>query len=67
MSSDILKKSIYEIEKIEGMLELCINNLYDENSNNVAFILENINDNLSKIKNQLVLLENCKSGDLNGK
>jgi primosomal protein N'' len=46
---------------------LCINNLYDENSNNVAFILENINDNLSKIKNQLVLLENCKSGDLNGK
>ena len=43
-----------ELEKVEGILSICINNLYDEKSDkiNVAYVLEMTNDKLSLIKQE---------------
>ena len=43
-----------ELEKVEGIIQLCVNSLYDEKSdkNRVAYILEMVNDKLSLIKQE---------------
>jgi hypothetical protein len=43
-----------ELEKVEGIIQLCVNSLYDEKSdkNRVAYILEMVNDKLSLIKEE---------------
>ena len=54
MSIEKINDNITELEKVEGILSICINNLYDEKSDkiNVAYVLEMTNDNLSLIKEE---------------
>ena len=43
-----------ELEKVEGIIQLCVNSLYDEKSdkNKIAYTLEMVNDKLSLIKQE---------------
>jgi hypothetical protein len=43
-----------ELEKVEGIIQLCVNSLYDEKSdkNKIAYTLEMVNDKLSSIKQE---------------
>ena len=45
MSIEKINNNITELEKVEGILSICINNLYDEKSDkiNVAYVLEMTN------------------------
>ena len=54
MSIEKINNNITELEKDEGFLSICINNLYDEKSDkiNVAYVLEMTNDKLSLIKQE---------------
>ncbi len=42
------------LEKVEGIIQLCVNSLYDEKSdkNKIAYTLEMVNDKLSLIKQE---------------
>ena len=54
MSIEKINNYITELEKVEGILSIYINNLYDEKSDkiNVAYVLEMTNDKLSLIKQE---------------
>ena len=54
MSIEKINDNITELEKVEGILSICINNLYDEKSDkiNVAYVLEMTNDKLSLIEQE---------------
>lgn len=43
-----------ELEKVEGIIQLCIDNLYDDKSdkNKVAFVLEMTNNKITSIKQE---------------
>jgi len=58
MSKELTNNNIdvTELEKIADILEVCIDNLYDERVSNhtIVYILEMISDKLSIIKNEAI-------------
>lgn len=54
MNLEQIHNQATELEKVEGIIQLCVNSLYDEKSdkNRVAYILEMVNDKLSLIKEE---------------
>ncbi|QKF59263.1 hypothetical protein [Aliarcobacter lanthieri] len=54
MNIEKINNNITELEKVEGILCICINNLYDEKSDklNVAYVLEMTNDKITSIKQE---------------
>lgn len=54
--------NITEIEKIEAIIQLCINILYDDinRKNEIAYILELVNDKITIIKNDFDNIKELK-------
>jgi len=53
---DIVYDNITELEKIADILEVCINNFYDERVDNykIVYILEMLSNNIQNIKNKYI-------------
>gem|GEM_PF-2012243 len=56
MAIDIFDDNITELEKIADILEVCIDNLYDERVDNckIIYILEMLSNNIENIKNKYI-------------
>lgn len=54
MNLEPIHNQATELEKVEGIIQFCVNSLYDEKSdkNKVAYVLETVNDKLSLIKQE---------------
>ncbi|WP_418180589.1 hypothetical protein ACNSOL_00185 [Aliarcobacter lanthieri] len=54
MNIEKINNNITELEKVEGILGICINNLYDEKTDklNIAYVLEMTNDKITSIKQE---------------
>jgi len=53
---DIVYDNITKLEKIADILEVCIDNLYDERVDNckIIYILEMLSNNIENIKNKYI-------------
>ncbi|MCT7910338.1 hypothetical protein N5912_00705 [Arcobacter lacus] len=52
MSTEEFHEKITELDKVEGVIKVCINSLYDQNTSKdgIAYILEMTNSKLSTVK-----------------
>ncbi|WP_418180616.1 hypothetical protein ACNSOL_00320 [Aliarcobacter lanthieri] len=54
MNLEQIHEKTTELEKVEGIIKLCIDSLYDDKSDklNVAYVLEMTNDKITSIKQE---------------